>query len=258
LGNNGYTVDAKGTIMMRAMLAGTVGLPRAGRRTGRRPWPVALAPLAMVIVLDQAMKWWAWRHVSGTAINFGGNFLVGHTVSQWYADPVTGALLDLLDVGLLSVAVSVLVRRRRPVAFAVFGALMVGGWVSNLLDRLVMHYLTAPDSIRGAVDFIQIGTHRYNVADFFIVGATPVFLLAAGRQAWRPANGPATTTTTATAVVTRSRRRVRTQMSALAGTVGLGAVVALGAVNYGGVTTPPPAAGAPAQHQYEQTSPASR
>jgi lipoprotein signal peptidase len=201
----------------------------------------------MVIVLDQAMKWWAWRHVPGTAINFGGNFLVGHTVSQWYADPVTGALLDLLDVCLLSVAISVLVRRRRPVAVSVFGALMVGGWVSNLLDRLVMHYVTAPDSIRGAVDFIHIGTHRYNVADFFIVGATPLFLLAAGCLAWRPANGPATTTTTA--VVTRSRRRVRAQMSAIAGAVGLGAVVALGAVNYGGVTTPPPAAGASAQHQ---------
>ena len=61
-----------------------------------------------MIVLDQASKWWAWRYVSWTKINSGGDILVGSTVGGWYAGPVTGALLDLLDFGLLSVAVSVL------------------------------------------------------------------------------------------------------------------------------------------------------
>jgi len=35
------------------------------------------------------------------------------------------------------------------------GALVIGGWSSNLLDRLGMHYWTAPGSVRGAVDFIE-------------------------------------------------------------------------------------------------------
>lgn len=79
---------------------------------------------------------------------------------------MTGALLDLLDFGLLSVAVSVLVLRRLPPVVGVSGSLMFGGWVSNLLDRLGIHYFTAPGSVRGAVDFIRIGHHYGNVGDF--------------------------------------------------------------------------------------------
>jgi lipoprotein signal peptidase len=55
---------------------------------------------------------------------------------------------------------------------------MLGGWGSNLLDRLGMHYWTAPGSVRGVVDFIRITGASYNVADLFIIGATPLFLLA--------------------------------------------------------------------------------
>jgi lipoprotein signal peptidase len=128
-----------------------------GRKGRRRPWSMVFALLAAVITLDQTAKWWAWRQVSGAEINTGGDFLVGHMVGRWYAYPVTGALLDLLDFGLLNLAVSVLMRRRHPVAVLVLGALMLGGWCSNLLDRLGMHYWTAPGSDRGAVDFIHIG-----------------------------------------------------------------------------------------------------
>jgi lipoprotein signal peptidase len=141
---------------------------------------LVLALLVAVVALDQAAKWWAWRHFSWTRINSGGDALVGRMVGAWYAHPVTGALLDLLDVGLLSIAVSVLARWRSPGAVHVAGALMIGGWGSNLLDRLGLHYWTAPGSVRGAVDFIHIGKHYYNVADFFIIGCTPLFLLAAG------------------------------------------------------------------------------
>jgi lipoprotein signal peptidase len=72
---------------------------------------MVFALLAAVIMLDQTTKWWAWRHVSGAEINTGGDFLVGHMVGRWYADPVTGALLDLLDFGLLNIAIFVLMRR---------------------------------------------------------------------------------------------------------------------------------------------------
>jgi lipoprotein signal peptidase len=200
-----------------------------------------LALPAFVIVLDQAMKWWAWRHVSGAMINNGGNAFVGATLSGWYVDPVKGAVLDLLDFGVLSIAIALLVRRRRPLALLVPGALMIGGWSSNLLDRLGLHYWTAPGSVRGAVDFIDLGRQCYNVADFFIVGATPLFLLAAAGYLYtRAADRRAATGSVAPAM--HRRPRARTRMSALAGALGVIVVVGIGAANYGGVTAPAPSA----------------
>lgn len=195
---------------------------------------MVLSLLVVVVVLDQLAKWWAWRHAPGTRINSGGDVLVGHTIGAWYSGPVTGALLDLLDVGLLSIAVSVLARWRVTAAVGVPAALMTGGWVSNLLDRLGAHYWTAPGSVRGVVDFIHIGKHYYNVADFFIIGGTPVFLLAAGYQAVRAARPPRT----AVSLPARSRLLALARIPALAG-AGLILVVALGAANYGGVSVNP-------------------
>jgi lipoprotein signal peptidase len=213
-------------------------------RLGQRS--IVLALLIVVIALDQGMKWWAWRHASETIINDRGNSLVGATVSGWYADPATGALLDLLDFGLLSIAISVLVRRRGPALVYVPGALMIGGWSSNLLDRLGTHYWTAPGSVRGAVDFIHLGQDYYNIADFFIVGATPLFLLAIIYLRRWATNGPAPIGSVAPTTQHRPRRRMR--MPALAGAVGLIVVVGIGAVNYGGVTAPLTSASAATHH----------
>jgi lipoprotein signal peptidase len=195
---------------------------------------VVPALLVAVVVLDQAAKWWAWRHFSWTKINSGGDVLVGRRISAWYAGPVTGALLDLLDYGLLSIAVSALARRRAPAAVSVPGALMTGGWASNLLDRVGIHYWTAPGSVRGVVDFIHLGGHYYNVADFFIIGCTPVFLLAAGYQRVRAARRLAGRVPPPA----RSRARAWVRIPALAG-AGLILVVSLGAANYGGVNAAP-------------------
>jgi lipoprotein signal peptidase len=191
-----------------------------------------LAVVAAVIVLDQSAKWWAWRHVAGTKINSGGDVLVGHAVSAWYAAPITGALLDLLDFGLLSTVLFILVRRRRPVPVLVFGALMLGGWGSNLLDRLGMHYLTAPGSIRGAVDFIRIAGPSYNFADLFIIGATPLFLLAVGLLGLGTEDRLAV-------VRAPVRHRLRALMPALVGAGLIVAAVAIGAANCGGMRTGP-------------------
>jgi lipoprotein signal peptidase len=160
--------------------------PAPGRAAAGKPRQrlIVLTAVAAVVVLDQAMKWWAWRHVPGARINAGGDVLVGPTIGKWYAEPVTGSLLDLLDFGLLGTALFLLARRRRPVAVVVSGALMLGGWGSDLIDRLGLHYWTAPDSVRGVVDFIPAGAFRYNVADLFIAGATPIFLLAVGFLGW--------------------------------------------------------------------------
>ena len=191
---------------------------------------LVLTLIAAVIVLDQAVKWWAWRHFSWTKINSGGDILVGRTIGAWYAGPVTGALLDLLDFVLVSTAIYVLARCRVNAAVTVTGALMIGGWSSNLLDRLGMHYLTAPGSVRGAVDFIHIGGHYYNIADFFIIACTPLFLLAAAYQGVRVVMRPAT----ARSVPAPVRSRLRLRIPALVGT-GLIVAVSLGAANYGGV-----------------------
>jgi lipoprotein signal peptidase len=193
-----------------------------------------LSLLVVVVALDQLAKWWAWRHVSGTRINPGGDVLVGRTIGAWYSGPVTGALLDLLDVGLLSIAVSVLARWRVTAVVGVPGALMTGGWASNLFDRLGAHFWTAPGSVRGVVDFIHIGEHYYNVADFFIIGCTPLFLLAAGYQAVRAARLPRA----AVSLPARSRLLAQARIPALA-SAGLILVVALGAANYGGVNVNP-------------------
>jgi hypothetical protein len=100
---------------------------------------------------------------------------------------VSGPLLDHLNVGLLSVAGFVLVRRRRRAPVLVAGALMIGGWSSNLLDRLGLHTVTAPGSVRGAVDFIPLGPPHWNVADFVIIGAAALFLVAAPARGGRRA-----------------------------------------------------------------------
>jgi hypothetical protein len=43
--------------------------PGRSDRDKPRQWLIALAVVAAVIVLDQSIKWWAWRHVSGAKIN---------------------------------------------------------------------------------------------------------------------------------------------------------------------------------------------
>ena len=221
---------------------------------------VVLALLVVVVVLDQAAKWWAWRHFSWTRINSGGDVLTGRAIGAWYAAPVTGALLDLLDFGLLGIAVSVLARSQATAAVGVPGALMAGGWGSNLLDRLGIHYWTAPGSVRGVVDFVHIGGHYYNVADFFIIGCTPLFLLAAGYQGVRAARRPVAAGSIPAPA--RSRARARVRIPALAGAV-LILVVALGAANYGGVnaalrTPMPKTTDMPAQSQSHRPALGSR
>jgi lipoprotein signal peptidase len=203
---------------------------------------VVLALFSVVVALDQATKWWAWRYVSGAEINPGGDLLVGHTIGAWYSGPVTGALLDLLDFGLVSTAVWVLTRYRLPSSVRVPGALMIGGWGSNLLDRLGVHYWTAPGSVRGAVDFIHVGGHYYNLADFFIIGCTPLFLLAAAYQGMRAVpRRPVTSRNTSPPA--RKRAQARLLIPPVVG-AGLISIVMLGAAHYGGVNTAPRTLGA--------------
>src|SRR5215471_12177370 len=83
----------------------------AERKKRLRQRLIVLTLLAAVITADQAAKWWAWRHVPGVCINPGGDFLTGPMIGRWYANPVTGALLDLVGFALVSIAATVLARR---------------------------------------------------------------------------------------------------------------------------------------------------
>jgi lipoprotein signal peptidase len=151
----------------------------------RRQGLVTFRLIALVSVVDQATKWWAWRSAFPAIINSGGTWIVGQPVSGLLSGPVSGPTLDLLNVGLLSLAGFILVSRPRGTLFLVSGALMIAGWSSNLLDRLGMHAVTAPGSVRGAVDFIPLGPPYWNVADFVIIAATVLLVVAAARSGHR-------------------------------------------------------------------------
>jgi lipoprotein signal peptidase len=206
----------------------------APREVERRPALTVLSLLALVLVLDQATKWWAWRHIGDVSINDGGDPLVGPAVSRLYANPMMGALLDLLDAGLLIKAVAMLVRGRQMTLVRLSATLVAAGWMSNLVDRLGMHYVTAPGSVRGAVDFIHIGRDYLNVADFFIIAGTVLFLLTSACQ-WIDRKWLSTEGKT---MATPHRPRVWMRVLAVAGGIGIIAVVAQGAAHYGGVTAP--------------------
>jgi lipoprotein signal peptidase len=229
--------ETHGRVRTPATAPATTGR-EAERKRRLRQRLIVLTLLASVIMVDQAAKWWAWRHVPGVCINPGGDFLTGPTIGRWYANPVTGALLDLMDFTLVSIAAVVLSRRQHRAAVTICGPLMVGGWASNLLDRLGMHYLTAPGSVRGAVDFIGVGPGCWNLADFLIIGATPLFLFATVRLARRAAHQ---------SVANQGRPAMGNSPRARAPTVAVAGAalvmtVALGAAHDGGLTKPRAAA----------------
>ena len=61
-------------------------------------------------------------------------------------------------------------------AILVTGGVAVSGMASNVrLDRLGLHFFTAPGSARGAMDSIHIGRYFYNVADLMIMTGTSLF-----------------------------------------------------------------------------------
>ncbi len=192
---------------------------------------IVLAMFAAILVLDQMTKWWAWHHASTARINKGGNPYVGDTVSAWYVAPIPGLLLDVLGTGLLAIAISVLWRRRHSLAVLISGSMMIGGWSSNLLDRVVLHQFTAPGSSRGAVDFVPMLGHFYNIADYFIICGTPLYVLAVSAVClgrWTRASRGTSELATS---VTHYRQRAPRPMSAFASAISVIAVAAVGVAN---------------------------
>ena len=202
---------------------------------------IALGLLVAVVLLDQTTKWWGWRYAPKAIINAGSTWLIGQPVNGWFSGSVSGPLLDVINCGLLSLAGYILVRRRRRVPVLVAGALMIAGWSSNLLDRLGMHHVTAPDSVRGAVDFIQWGRPCLNLADVVIVGSTVLLLIARCVPGSRTGRGAAPTRYTTPVTRRRPLAPVRAWATAagLVAAMVLGMAAATGSAADGGVRSSP-------------------
>src|SRR4051794_1339943 len=196
----------------------------------RDGWRIALAVAAVVVAVDQGTKWGAGGHVPDVLVNTGGDPLVGRAVGRLFVDRAPGALFDLMDALLLTIAMYALVRRRPPLAILVAGAVAVSGWASNVLDRLGLHFVTAPGSARGAVDFIHIGRYFYNVADLTIIAGTSSFALLILIEYLRHAG--------ALREAVRGPLPRRKLLVLAAAAIALIATVTFGAAHDGGTSTP--------------------
>jgi lipoprotein signal peptidase len=150
---------------------------------------VVIGMLALIGVVDQVSKAWAWRHVPDAHINSGADMLVSPVVGSWYRDPVLGAALDVAGVLVLLVLGGLLVRRRRRWPVLLGASIALAGWASNLADRLGLHRITAPGSVRGAVDFLQWQGRIWNLADLAIGVGSALLLTSALAAGVRSAVG---------------------------------------------------------------------
>jgi lipoprotein signal peptidase len=152
----------------------TLAPPRAGIAT-RQGW-LLLAVLGTIGGADQLSKAWAWRHLTLVHINSGGGLLFGRHVDAWTRDRLLGSAVDALAGAVVVALAALLVRRRRPWWSFLGAAAVLGGWASNLADRVGLHAWTAPGSRRGVVDFLHWQGRLWNVADLAIIAGCALFL----------------------------------------------------------------------------------
>ena len=163
-------------------VAEPVGPPVTRERHGL----TLLVVFALVVVVDQTAKWFAWRHVGDAVINEGGYILLGRSVRAWFAAPTTGAVANGVGAVLVVAGIAWLLARGRHRATVIGGALTAAGWTANLLDRFGLHQWTAPGSRRGVIDFIPSGgPSRCNIADLAIVAGLVVLVLSFAIRHWR-------------------------------------------------------------------------
>lgn len=147
---------------MRRILSSGAARPAPVTPLRRRSRELA-AVVGATVVVDQVGKAVAWRE-SGTATVNPGAALVAPWLDAASMSSLGGALLDMAGVLALTTAAILTVLRCRDRLLWWALALNIGGWTSNLLDRLGLHWLTAPGSRRGTVDWLR----GYNLADLAI------------------------------------------------------------------------------------------
>jgi lipoprotein signal peptidase len=209
----------------------------------RRQASLALTIVLAIARLDQVSKAWAWRHLLDVHVNSGGDIMLGGSgLGSWFRDPISGAVFDAADTVVLGMAAVLLLRRHRRPYVLVSGSVLLAGWSSNLLDRLGTHYVTAPGSVRGVVDFIPWGGRYWNVADIAIVLGSVGFVVslavAGASSAVRPRKVKRTQPH-------RPFARAHARLAAAGGVVTACVLAVIGAIAYAGVSGPVSALAAP-------------
>jgi lipoprotein signal peptidase len=207
------------------------------RRALRRQGWIAFAVVALVGGLDQVAKAWAWRHLAHVQVDAGGGMLTDPEIGAWFSNPRVGALIDVAGATVLAAAGVLLLRRHRSTPVLVSAAVALAGWASNLADRLGAHYVTAPGSMRGAVDFLSWAGRSWNLADMAISFGTFGLVVAGIRLALHRLSGRRHPRRH---LVRRPLARRRYRIAALVGILVVAALAALGAVASGGVDSPVP------------------
>lgn len=137
-----------------------------------RRGPALVAIALLVIAGDQFTKAWAWRSDNLVHINSGSGLLFGDRAGAVYRDGHWGSLIDVAALTLIIAIGVALARLRLPRLPFTGAALVLAGWASNLGDRIGLHELTAPGSVRGVVDFLRFNGRLWNVADLTIIAGT--------------------------------------------------------------------------------------
>ena len=146
----------------------------------------ALAAIALlVIAVDQLTKAWAWRSDGRVHINSGSGLLFGDRAGAVYRDGRWGSLIDVAALALIAAIGIALTRLRLPRLPFIGASLVLAGWASNLGDRIGLHELTAPGSVRGVVDFVRFDGRLWNLADLTIIAGTALCIVFAGVTAVR-------------------------------------------------------------------------
>lgn len=166
------------------MTPASVGLvaPRAAAATSRGRWWVLMGIAALLLVLDQGVKWVVAAHLPlGEGITVTGWFNLVHVLNpgasfSFLADAGGWQRHALTAVGVVvSVALAVLLWRavRSRLETAAYVGL-ISGALGNVADRL---------RIGAVVDYLDLhwrGMHwpAFNLADIFIVGSAALLMLA--------------------------------------------------------------------------------
>jgi len=176
--------------LLRGSASVTVAAMAAADSVTTRRLPLVLAVAAVVLVVDQATKFWAEATLAGRApVPVLGSFLRFQLVHNAGAAFTIGSGSTWIFTIVAAVAVMALLwfaARPQPPGRAVALALLLGGATTHLLDRL----FRAPGFARGqVVDFIDYnGWFVGNVADIaLVVGAGLVVVLGSARRTAEPA-----------------------------------------------------------------------
>lgn len=144
----------------------------------RRRLALALVVAGVVVVADQASKWWALRALDDRVIDLGPVDL-RLSFNSGTAFGLGGGLAPFLVVVAVIVLVAVLARGGllAGTTSAVAAGLVLGGAIGNLGDRL----FRGPGWLRGkVVDFLDLGWWPvFNLADSAIVVGALLLVLAA-------------------------------------------------------------------------------